>query len=1182
MRLKSLEIKGFKSFGNPTTLHFDENVTGVVGPNGSGKSNVVDAFRWVLGEQKSKELRLEQMGDVLFNGADKKQQANLAEVSITFDNTKNLLPTEYNTVKITRALYRSGESEYRINDVACRLKDIHLLLMDTGIGSNSYSIIELGMVDDILQDKENARRRMFEQAAGISKFKKRKKETIQKLNLTNADLERIEDLLYEIEKNLKDLEKQAKRTKRYFEIKEKYKEASILLSKLKWDRLEAGVISLNQQVETHKKEYNEAVAEQAKKEALVEEEKRKNLEDEKHLSSFQKRLNDLIDEIRRSENGKNLLGQRVQFAEKFIVKAGGEIDAFEPLLKESINKRQKLREDHLLQEKVFSAEKRKLDKLQEDLEEASRKHKESKEFQEEKFEKLKNLQNQIFDFDKQIAVAQNKIDNLAKDKNNKESTIVDIRSGLEEVADHLLEAEGKANILEHEVRTLMDKEQHRTSRIEETEESIKQQAEVISKSSRNLDSLSNECDLLKSMIENMEGFSESVKFLHAKWKGKKTLLSDIINTEEQYRAAVEQVLHPYLNYFIVDHIHEARRAIDFLISAQKGKAQFFLLDQIENKVQREIQDLLPLSSVIETEEKYRPLIEAICGHVFLAQKQDLYNEKFREFYLIDENGGIFKTPQEITGGSVGLFEGKKIGRKKRIELLEKKIAKEQVNLSQERENLGRLQEELQDLKSSKFDVQIRIKEREKSDLEKDALVLKSRLDNAEQAINKLQSEIADILIGQQHAIAEINRIGKEKAILESELRRFEDETKEEGSNLEQLNQIVSSIREQYNQQNINVIQSENHLVNLKKDLSFQEQRERQLKMDLFESKKAKEKQEHELEISNGDLLLLTEKLQKLYEARTEEQNELGSAEQKYFKARAEVGEIEDGVRKIAKHINEKQFLINQLKDKLNDYKFKKNSIKERISIEFDYKISNLFEVVVDDEKSESELDLNVDKYKRRLDNYGEINPMALEAYDEMNQRFVHIREQRDDIIEAKRSLMETISEIEETATQLFLDSFNEVRKHFVTVFRSLFTKEDDCDLILIDPEDPLNSKIEIIAKPKGKRPKSLSQLSGGEKTLTATALLFSLYLLKPAPFCIFDEVDAPLDDTNIQKFANIIRAFADKSQFIIVTHNKATMAEVDVLYGVFMQKKGISSVSAVDFRNYEDKGIVATTELKTF
>ncbi|MEO1713415.1 MAG: AAA family ATPase, partial [Bacteroidota bacterium] len=360
MKLKTLEIKGFKSFANQTAIHFDENVIGIVGPNGSGKSNIVDAIRWVLGEQKSKELRLDQMSSVIFNGTKKRRASGLASVSLTFENTKNLLPTEYHTVTISRLLYRSGESEYRLNNVPCRLKDITSLFLDTGIGSNSYAIIALGMVDDILQDKENARRRMFEQAAGISKYKTRKKETLNKLKSTTADLERVEDLLFEIEGNLSALEKQAKRTKRYFELKAQYKELSIQLAILKSSVIKSRQQEVNKQLQEQEDQNREMEIQVRQFEAQLEKEKKANLDKEKALSDRQRDLNQVVGKLRQMENEKQILKQKVEFADQNEQKLRIQLQQAE-------HKITHLQEEIEIYSQKVSTEKREEAKLEDDL-----------------------------------------------------------------------------------------------------------------------------------------------------------------------------------------------------------------------------------------------------------------------------------------------------------------------------------------------------------------------------------------------------------------------------------------------------------------------------------------------------------------------------------------------------------------------------------------------------------------------------------------------------------------------------------------------------------------------------------------------------------------------------------------------------------------------------------------------
>lgn len=390
----------------------------------------------------------------------------------------------------------------------------------------------------------------------------------------------------------------------------------------------------------------------------------------------------------------------------------------------------------------------------------------------------------------------------------------------------------------------------------------------------------------------------------------------------------------------------------------------------------------------------------------------------------------------------------------------------------------------------------------------------------------------------------------------------------ESSELTKLTEQLSQQSKVTNEANIEMIRQQNKLETINNQLKVLEDKSKETEAEIGALKNGVEREQSKELSRQVELRKIKEELVKDYETRKAEKSDLGGIELSYFEEKEKITNEENILRSWNKEFTDIQGEVNRKKDKATDIKFKLQGIKQRVNIEFSVQLDKM-DVEIPEDFSIDEQEIQIEKLQNRLANFGEINPMAVEAYNEMEERKNTIEVQRNDIIDAKDQLVKTMKEIETTATSLFLEAFDEIRSHFITVFRSLFTKDDNCDLILLDPENPLSSGIEIIAKPKGKRPQSLSQLSGGEKTLTASALLFSLYLLKPAPFCIFDEVDAPLDDHNVQKFTNIIRAFSKDSQFLVVTHNKATMAELDVLYGVYMEEKGVSGVSQVDFRNYE-------------
>ncbi len=1177
MRLKSLEIKGFKSFANETVINFGEDVIGIVGPNGSGKSNVVDAIRWVLGEQKSKELRLEKMSNVIFNGTKKRKAGGLAQVTLNFENTKNLLPTEYQNVAITRILYRTGESEYRMNGVTCRLKDITSLFMDTGIGSNSYAIIALNMVDDLLTDRNNSRRLMFEQAAGISKYKKRKHETLLKLKSTGEDLDRIEDLLYEIENQLKALEKQAKRTKRYYELKEQYKELSIELATFKLTSYKSRHEDITSKLEKEEDNYRTLEIESRKLEAKLEEEKKMNLDKEKTLSNAQRELNELVGQIRTMENDKNILVQKQGFVSQNKAKLTEQITHDKlriQQLGEGIEEYRSQLNEEKLKERDLEEE---LDNVQNELNEIKENHGSLKAELDEILSEQQAMERLIFELEKGKAVNLNQIQNLSRDNRSNADAIEARQKEIKELEQNLngihKNQEQKRFLLEK----LEREEAQRQTDILETEEKIEDFRKEVANINRKLDARRNEYKLTKSLVENLEGFPESIKFLskNKKWSNEKEipLLSDLIYCKEDFRVAIENYLEPYLNYYVVHSVDEAYAAIKLLNQSQKGKANFFVLDAFKDYEQP--MAMLPNNTqrafdMIETEEPYQNLISFLLENVLVTDSDDMRTEVTdKAVTLLSKSGRFIKKKFSISGGSVGLFEGKKIGRKKNLEVLEKvikQLEKEEQKVSTEFFNF---KEKLETLKSQINNEAISREREALNQLTQQKVSMMTRLENFETFLKETTSK-------KEEAEAQIALLEKSNKSIEEDLlknREVAEAAKEKISNTDgtfrEVAEKLSAASTAYNEKNIEFIRQQNKVTTIQRELKFKENQLDETRVGLDANQMTVAESEEELVFIAEDIEKLGLQLMESYGLKEQREKNLTSAEQLYFQARGGINEIEEKLRETHRNRQNAQILINTLKDRFTDLKLEFTSIGERLKIEFGIELKDVLEREPDEKLDPEELQAKVDRLKSRLDNYGEINPMAVEAYDEMKERYDNINGQRNDILEAKASLLETIKEIEETATGHFLEAFAKVREYFIDVFRTLFSADDSCDLKLEDPENPLDSRIQIVAKPKGKRPQSINQLSGGEKTLTATALLFSLYLLKPAPFCIFDEVDAPLDDANIEKFNKIIRRFSEMSQFIIVTHNKQTMAAVDVIYGVYMQEQGVSNVSAVDFRELE-------------
>jgi len=1178
MRLKSLEIKGFKSFANETALHFNADVTGVVGPNGSGKSNVVDSIRWVLGEQKSSQLRLDKMSSVIFNGTKKKKEGQMAQVTLTFDNTKNVLPTDYTTVSISRILYRSGESEYRLNGVTCRLKDITSLFLDTGIGPDSYAIIALNMVEDMLSDREQARRKMFEQAAGVSKYKARKHETQQKLEATAADLDRVEDLLFEITDQLKKLEKQAERAQKYYELKNEYKNLSVELAVHNLARHKKTYRELEGQITREEDNYRSSEAMSRLLEADIEAKRKSHTDKESSLSTQQQEVNRLTGRIRSRENEKAMLEQKRTFISSDIQRLTDQIAANSRTVASLEIEVDGYQTDLNYERNVEADLETALEAARKRLDDVRSNHNLLKGNLDEFVREQQTVEREIVELEKTRAIQANQIENLRRDV---ERTLNDIAARKEEMKVleiELLKQSDAEETQTDRIAQIEKAEEKRRSDIQHTEKELEAILKKQADHNRQLDSRRNEFKLTKSMVESLEGFPESIKFLSQdkEWAKRCPLLSDLIYVREEYRVVIENYLENYLNYYVVPNADEAVKAISLLGKSQKGRANFFILDAIS---QYEMPLLLPGGGVravelVEADPQYRHLIEYLLGNVVIVEEDTPTLPAGADITVLSKTGTMIRRRFSMSGGSVGLFEGKKIGRKKNLEVLETDIKKLESTEVQLNIQSSTVRTHLQALKNADESANLQREREALNRIRQERAGTRAKFDNIAAFVANFDAQAGDA--NQRIESLTASNASIEKLLLEKNAQA--DALRERLSNADgsfrdvadQLSQASAA----FNQNNIGFIQQQNRVNTLRQELSFREKRREELRQTLSSAQNTLARHTDEIGLLEADVARIGQELAAGYAEKKEKEASLSGVEQAYFKARNEIHELENKQRDNFRKQQELQSLVNRLKDRFSDVKFEITAIGERLRAEFGIGVNDVINREPDEKYNRETLEKEVNNLKRRLDNYGEINPMAIEAYNEIRERHDTIAQQRDDILNAKDNLLQTMKEIEETATARFLESFTQVRENFINVFRTLFTEDDSADLVLTNPDNPLESDVNIIAKPKGKRPQTIAQLSGGEKTLTAIALLFALYLLKPAPFCIFDEVDAPLDDANIEKFNRIIREFSSQSQFIVVTHNKATMAAVDTIYGVYMPEQGVSSVTQVDFRKLNHEAMV--------
>lgn len=1176
MRLKTLEIKGFKSFADKTIIHFDEKITGVVGPNGCGKSNIVDAIRWVIGEHKISNLRSDSLESLIFNGSKTRAASGVAEVSLTFENTRNILPTEFTTVTITRRFYKNGESEYRLNDVTCRLKDIQNLFLDTGVSSDSYAIIELGMVDDIIKDKDNSRRRMFEQAAGISVYKTRKKEAKQKLEATENDLNRIEDLLYEIQHNLKTLESQARKAERYQEVKKEYKRISIELAKAVLEGFHLNYQELEQQLETETNRKVELDAAIATQEASLEHDKNQLIHLEKDLQAAQKTVNDLQNQIRTQESEQQLTRQRLNHLQE---KAHQQTR----FLSQADTQRQQLQESLAELASRLDTERVQLQQMEtarQSLSEIYQSALQSWESHKAKLSSLQQTQQELrrrqFELEKKMAVADTS-------RQNTERLIRQYEQESQQRTTHLQQLQERKENLSQSVAHLQQqlqqlKEAHQTGKAQilALQQTLDELRDQMREKNRLHDARKNEYQLLKSLVDNLEGYPESIRFLKKQsgWSSNPLLLSDVLNVQDAYKTAIENLLEPYLNYYVVNDIAEAHAAIELLDQHQKGRASFFILNQLpaisHDHATAPHPAWIPAMQVVETAPAYLPLIKHLLGHVYLSTEplQTVNGNRIEtDLVVLDKEGKIIYGNYFVSGGSVQTFSGYKIGRVHQLEKLQHTIQQIESEIQELQQRIHSHQQEITRITAQLHEREIAQLQEQLTQQEKQLFALQNQSEQIEQQhqqstgrIQGLQQQLHEQQLQMQQLQQALKSLNEEQTALQQQLEEAQQLTLE-------AEKTYQASQQQYNEHRIQFTRQQSKLQSIEQEIQFHQRKLTELQQGIEQNTLEQKETQQAIINAQQQLQEIEQMLVGLIHDRDAQMAVVQQKEKVYYDFRNTLNEKEAQLKQLHRNREQCETLLMQIREQLNQVKLQLTSLKERLQLEFKVNLEEIMDEPRETDQSIEQLQAEADKLKKRLENMGEVNPTAIEAYQEMKKRYEFIETQKNDLLQAKNSLLATIEEVETTANERFLHTFEKIKENFQRVFRSLSSDEDQCDLILLDPQNLAESPIDIIAKPKGKKPASISQLSMGEKTLVAIALLFAIYLIKPAPFCIMDEVDAPLDDANILKFTNMIREFSQQSQFIIVTHNKQTMAAVDVIYGVTMQEAGVSKLVPVDFRS---------------
>jgi chromosome segregation protein len=1175
MYLSKLEILGFKSFAQRVNLDFDSGISAIVGPNGCGKTNIVDAIRWVLGEQRYSALRSDKMEDVIFNGTKARKPLGMAEASLVIENTKGILPSEYTQVTVGRRVYRSGESEYLLNKAPCRLKDILDLFMDTGMGADAYSVIELKMIETILSDKTDERRRLFEEAAGVTKYKHRRKAAYRKLEAVQADLLRVNDIVTEVQKAVNSLERQARRAEQYNDVRTRVQTLEI-------DLMEREYAQLTARAEPLKEKFAAITADQSQiTTGLTEDETRLEtlrgtlLEVEKRSAEAQRDVGLQREKIHRVEERNLVAAERIRALRENIARLGKEQDALRreqvQLEAHRADLHQRLAE-HRGQEAATQTQ---LQDKQEDL-------RAFEEMLDGKKSGIQALNGRTISLVTLIAEAQ-------AEHERKKGQVENLRGRAAHASEEKEVYESEILRLDEEIAALTGEDrQHRRAfteaemryyqaetlrnellaRIEEF-----QRKEVENRSS--IERKRARVDFLKGLIESREGLSEGVRYLSASqgWNpSRKLTVADAVHAEERLRTAVEAALGEFAGLLVVDSAKDADQGMALLKQEERGKATFVSLDRIPLIQSRVKIPRLPgvigwAVDLVQFDAPYAPLFRFILDRVLLVDSTETARQisaAVTGIRCVTLEGEAVSGVGIVRGGSRRQDEGGTIGKHRQIEELTAAIEEEEGILAETVRARDDVKRELDAIDLRALTEAVKNIEKEMNGVEMRIAQLEFEKKRAADIIAKNAETMTTLTAEAEALLGNVAQLEPGLALLaaeKGEVERALGASQQEFTSLEEERNTRST---SVNELGIALVTVRNELQNAQADLERTER-------NVIETRENQERNNREIDLANSEIATnesLTQENDRVIVGLREEHHTLSSRRQ----------EIDDESARVRDEIHQRELRIKdrrrthddslrQAHDyelKIADLRAKAEHLIARAKEEFEFALelkSYPDDEFVDFAKLREDIQVLRDKVKT----LGNINFAAFEEYTTEKQRYEFLSSQRNDLIEAEKTLLATIEEINTTAQNKFLETFGLIRKNFIETFKSLFDPGDECDLRLEEDVDPLEARIEIVAKPRGKRPTSIDLLSGGEKTLTAIALLFAIYLVKPSPFCILDEVDAPLDDANIDRFTRILRKFSNNTQFIVVTHNKRTMEAASALYGVTMEEEGISKIVTVRF-----------------
>ena len=1182
MYLKSIEINGFKSFANKIDLHFEEGITAIVGPNGSGKSNIADAVRWVLGEQSASKLRGTKMEDVIFAGTQQRKPQAAAYVAITFDNTDHRLPVDYNEVVVARRVYRSGESEYLLNGNVTRLKDIASIFFDTGIGKDGYSIIGQGQVERILSDKPDVRRALFDEAAGIVKYKKNKQITEKELEQEHQNLNRVNDILSGLEERVEPLREQSEKAKVYLELKDRQKALEINAFLFDVEKLRSGIDAkkndlqiTEDDIERLTKEFDFTKAEYERLEETLE-------ALNESIESSKQEISDQKLEIEHAEGEMRVIKERISSEGVISAEITAQIDRLHGKTEELEARKAELQKTH---DEISE----RLSKVEDNLFEQDNERQVAEDAEDEVASEIEKAKADIIEFINEGGNLKEKIaryDTMLENINLRRS---ELKSKLLSDTSEKSEAELEKKTLDEEISSIEEELTKNKAKLEKAEKELRTVSENSNTVKNNLNKYNQDVirfqsryESLRNLTERYEGFGQSIKRVMEKKTSSNKIVgvvADIISVDKKYETAIETALGGSIQNIVTEDEKTAKDMIAYLRENKFGRATFLPITTVKKRggvdkdALKESGVVGVASDLVKTDDKYRGVIESLLGRSIVVESIDdaiRINKKYdQSLRLVTPSGELINPGGAMTGGA---FKNNSnlLGRKRELEEIQKEIGEtnnklkkareEDANLTMRketlREEIANLTNKIQSLSIDHNSSALKLKavgERLETLTNSLASIKKenTELDGQTGQIDKNKKELYDT--GKQHedSISEREKLIEEleKQIAEKRDLKHAAEDKVKAINLE-----AAEIR-------LNLTHTEEDISRVEMEISDYETEIKDLKERFKNNSSSVNSLESELDSHKMAVADASEKIKEAQEKLNgfvQEKDDINKNHKDFFSKREKLSTDINNLEKSSYSIKLNIEKLEEDKEKLSSYMWE----------EYELTISSAELMKQDDLGTPQEIKKEIAAVKQTIRSLGDVNVNAIEEFKDVNERYSFLKDQRDDIIQAEDNLRGIIADLDRSMKDIFAEKFKDIQEMFSKVFKEMFGG-GNASLELVDQEDLLETGVIINAQPPGKKLQNMMMLSGGEKSLTAICLLFAIQSLKPSPFCLLDEIEAALDDSNVTRYAKYLKKLTKDTQFVIITHRKGTMEAADILYGITMQEKGVSTLVSVNL--IEDK-----------